>query len=109
LRFFYFDVDATFLIEPVDAVELTVVYRLGQNAPADAFSVHYDSYYPGLKGLDQAFRGVKPATVEQTEGWNIAVFQLPEPRFENRANGADFRLFVEGDDIIVKNVSLRKR
>jgi len=107
-RFFYFDVDSMFLIEQVDAVELTVVYRLGPNAVADSFAVHYDSYCPALKGLDQAFRGTKPAKVEQKDGWNIAVFRLPEPRFENRSNGADFRLFVSEDDIIVKKISLRK-
>lgn len=108
LRYFYFDVDSTFLVEQADAVELTVVYRLGSNAVADSFAVHYDSYHPGLKGLEQAFRGVKPVRVEQKEGWNVAVFRLPEPRFENRSNGADFRLFVEGGEIIVKNISLRK-
>jgi hypothetical protein len=108
-RFFYFDVDPTFLFEQVDAVELTVVYRLGVNAAPDSFAVHYDSYHPDLKGLEQAFRGTKPAKVEQKEGWNIAVFRLPEPRFENRANNADFRLCVEGGgEIIVKKISLRK-
>ena len=107
-RFFYFDVDATFLSEQADAVELTVVYRLGPNAAPDSFAVHYDSYHPALKGLDQAFRGVKPQRVEQKDGWNIAVFHLPEPRFENRANGSDFRLFVMGDEIIVKSISLWK-
>ena len=107
-RFFYFDVDSLFLIEQVDAVELTVVYRLGPNAVADSFAVHYDSYFPGLMGLDQAFRGTRPANVEQKDGWNIAVFLLPEPRFENRSNNADFRLVVGGDEIIVKKIALRK-
>ena len=107
-RFFYFDVDAMFLIEQADAVELTVVYRFGANADPDSFAVHYDSYHPALKGLDQAFRGTKPQRVEKKDGWNIAVFQLPEPRFENRSNGSDFRLFVSGGEIIVKSVSLRK-
>ena len=107
-RFFYFDVDAMFLIEQVDAVELTVVYRLGSNADANSFAVHYDSYHPALKGLDQAFRGTKPANVIQKDGWNIATFHLPEPRFENRSNGSDFRLFVSGDEMIVQKVSLRK-
>ena len=106
-RFFYFDVDATFLMEQVDAVTLTVVYRLGPNADPDSFAVHYDSYHPALKGLDQAFRGTKPQSVEHKDGWNVAVFHLPEPRFENRANGSDFRLFAAGDEIIVKSVSLR--
>jgi hypothetical protein len=47
--------------------------------------------------------------VEQNDGWNIAVFRLPEPRFENRSNNADFRLCVEGGgELIVKQVSLRK-
>ena len=108
-RYFYFDVDAMFLIEQADAVELTVAYRLGPNADTDSFAVHYDSYHPALKGLDQAFRGVKPQRVEQKDGWNIAVFQLPEPRFENRSNGSDFRLAAVGDEIIVKSVLLRKR
>jgi hypothetical protein len=107
-RFFYFDVDAMFLIEQADAVELTVVYRLGPNAVPDSFAVHYDSYHPALKGLEQAFRGTKPQRIEQKDGWNIAVFRLPEPRFENRSNGSDFRLAVSGDEIIVKSVSLRK-
>ncbi|MCL2116843.1 MAG: hypothetical protein FWH27_00295 [Planctomycetaceae bacterium] len=97
-----------FLIEQAAAVELTVVFRLGPNADPDSFAVHYDSYHPTLKGLDQAFRGMKPRSVEQKDGWNTAVFHLPEPRFENRANGSDFRLFVHGGDIIVKSVSLRK-
>jgi len=108
-RFFYFDVDSTFLIEQVDAVELTVVYRLGPNADPDSFAVHYDSYNPALKGLDQAFRGTKPQRVEQKDGWNVAVFHLPEPRFENRSNGSDFRLFVDGDEIVVKEIFLRKK
>jgi len=107
-RFFYFDADAMFLYEQVDSVELTVVYRLGPNAAPDSFAVHYDSYQPALKGLDQAFRGTKPQRVEQKDGWNVAVFHLPEPRFENRSNGSDFRLFASGDEIIVKSVSLRK-
>ncbi len=107
-RFFYFDVDATFLIEQVHAVELTVVYRLGPNAAPDSFALHYDSYHPALKGLDQAFRGIKPERIEHKDGWNIATFRLPEPRFENRSNGSDFRLFAGGDEIVVKKISLRK-
>jgi len=107
-RFFYFDVDSTFLIEQADSVELTVVYRLGPNADPDSFAVHYDSYHPSLKGLEQAFRGTKPQSVEQKDGWSIAVFRLPEPRFENRANGSDFRLAAVGDEILVKTISLRK-
>ncbi len=107
-RFFYFDVDPMFLYEQADAVELMVVYRLGDQADPDSFAVHYDSYHPQLKGLDQAFRGTKPQRVERKDGWNVAIFRLPEPRFENRANGADFRLFVLGDEILVKEVRLRK-
>jgi len=106
-RFFYFDVDPMFLYDQVDAVELTVIYRLGPNADANSFGVNYDSYCPALKGLDQAFRGTKPQRVEQKDGWNVAVFQLPEPRFENRSNGFDFRLVATGDEIIVKCISLR--
>jgi hypothetical protein len=109
LRFFYFDVDpTTFMIEPaLDAVELTVVYRLGPHAPADSFAVQYDSYHPDLKGLDQYFRSIKPVKVEHKEGWNIAVFRLPEPRFSNRTHCVDFRLSAEKDEIMVKKISLR--
>jgi len=106
-HFFYFGVDSTFLLEHREAVELTVVYRLGPNAEPDSFAVHYDSYHPGFTGLDQAFRKAKPVKVEQKEGWSIAVFRLSEPRLEKRAHGYDFRLFAVGDNFIVKKISLR--
>ncbi len=108
-RFFYFDVDPMFLYEQADAVELTVEYRLGPKANPDSFAVHYDSYHPGLKGLEQAFRGVRPEKIEQKDGWSVAVFRLPEPRFENRANGNDFRFCVDGDDLVIRKVSLKRR
>ena len=106
-HYLYFDVDSRFLVGQEDAAELTVVYRLGPNANPDSFSVQYDSYHPALKGLDQAFRGVRPQRVEKKDDWNIALFQLPEPRFENRAHGFDFRLTAYGDEIMVKKISLR--
>jgi hypothetical protein len=106
-HFFYFGVDPTFLLEHLEAVELTVVYRLGPNAEPDSFAVHYDSYHPGYVGIDQAFRKAKPVKMEQKEGWNTAVFRLSEPRLEKRAHGYDFRLFAVGDNFIVKKISLR--
>jgi hypothetical protein len=42
--------------------------------------------------------------------WKTAKFQLPDCRFMNRANGADFRLIAGGDDmeLAVSQLALQK-
>ncbi|MDR0871406.1 MAG: hypothetical protein LBN39_11505, partial [Planctomycetaceae bacterium] len=75
---------------------------------ADSFAVHYDSADPKLNGIQQTFRSAKPDRTEKHGEWTTAHFTLPLPRFENRSNGSDFRLYVSGGEIIVKEVSLRK-
>jgi hypothetical protein len=50
-------------------------------------------------------------TLGQTEGWKSQVFELEECRFDNRANGGDFRLAVRGGlkELAVSKVQVKRR
>jgi hypothetical protein len=106
-RYLYFNVDDAFAYGLLGTpVVLSVTYR---DAGCSAFAVEYDSTI-NEGPLEGAFRPAGSTKIEGTEQWKTADFKLSEPRFMNRANGADLRLAATGGnmELAVRRLELRK-
>jgi hypothetical protein len=74
-----------------------------------SFGVDYDSTVAEGPG-EGAFRPAGDVTITGTREWKTAELRLPDCRFMNRGNGADFRLAVRGGELelAIRHVELRK-
>jgi hypothetical protein len=91
-RFLYFDVDDSFMFDQIDSVaELNVVLRDDAN-DCDAIRVDYDNGDPAAGVFDGAFRPTRDIPLGKTGAWRMISVHLPDVRFCNRTNGADFRI-----------------
>ena len=92
-RYLYFNVDDAFAYGLAGGtVLLKVTYR---DAGCDSFAVEYDSMV-SEGPRDGAFRPAGGAALAGTGQSKTAEFRLPDCRFMNRSNGADFRLAAGG-------------
>jgi hypothetical protein len=106
-RYLYFNVDDAFAFGLAGGtVRLKVLYREGG---CSSFGVEYDSTV--TEGpFDGAFRPAGTVTISDTGEWKAAELCLPDCRFMNRGNGADFRLAIRGGplELAIRRVELRK-
>ena len=106
-RYLYFNVDDAFAYGLLGKpLVLRVTYR---DAGCSSFAVEYDSTV-NEGPLQGAFRPAGSTAVTGTGLWKTAEFRLPDCRFMNRANGADFRLVASGGlmELAVSQVRLQK-
>lgn len=107
-RYLYFNVDDAFAYELYgQTVSVSVTYR---DTGCSSFLVEYDSSNPQAGLFEGAFRPVGNVALEGSGKWKTAEFTLPQCRFANRCNGADFRIAVLGGDLelALSNVTLTK-
>jgi len=107
-RYLYFNVDDAFAFDLYDeTVTLAVTYR---DAGCSSFHLEYDNTDPQRSVRDGAFRPVGKVQIENTNKWRTVEFYLPNCRFTNRSNGADFRIAVIGDplELSLSNVTLKR-
>jgi len=96
-RYLYFNVDDAFAYELFGkTVSVSVTYR---DAGCSSFRLEYDNTNPQIGPHEGAFRPAGNIPVEENEEWKTVSFTLPECRFMNRCNGADFRIAVLGRDL----------
>lgn len=96
-RYLYFNVDDAFAYDLFGrTVSVRVTYR---DSGCSSFKLEYDSTNPQMGLFDGAFRPVGNVTISGTGKWKTAEFTLPECRFMNRCNGADFRIAIVGGDL----------
>jgi Domain of unknown function (DUF5010) len=96
-RFLYFEIDDSFAFDLAGLpMTVSVTYRDGG---CGGFSIDYDNSDSGAGPVDGAFRPGGGVAVSGTGTWESAVFELPQCRFVNRCNAADFRLGVGGGDM----------
>ncbi len=89
---------------PVVDVE---VEFLDEDRPGAYFTVQYDSMEERLFAAG-AYKWAGTLWLGGSGAWKIAVFRLPNPRFEGRqSGGSDFRLFAGLADLRVARVALR--
>ena len=90
------------------AAELTVVFR--DDGGCGRFRVDYDNGAPDAGPVAGAFRPTRWIDVGDTGTWRTVTLQLPDVRFSNRCNRADFRLAVEGGQgrLTVREVIVRR-
>ncbi len=106
-RYLYFNVDDAFAYGLLGKpLVLRVTYR---DADCTLFAVEYDSTVDQgpLRG---AFRPASSTAISGTGLWKTVEFRLPDCRFMNRCNGADFRLVAGGGpmELAVSQVQLQK-
>ncbi len=108
-RYLYFNVDDAFAYDLFDQTVLAeVTYRDGG---CSGFRIEYDNTDPQAGLHEGAFRPVDGVSIDGTGRWKTAKFTLPQCRFMNRCNGADFRISISGGDLelAVSHVKLLKR
>ncbi len=104
-RYLYFDVDYLFLFDENEPVEVTIEYL---DAGPQAFTIHYDSADPAVRGIEQSFHSGPTQEIQGSRKWKTVTFVLPHARFANRGNGCDFRLACTGAELSVAQVSVRR-
>jgi hypothetical protein len=107
-RYLYFNVDDAFAYELFSqTVSVSVTYR---DAGCLTFHLEYDNTNPKIGPREGAFRPVGNISVGESSKWKTVRFALPECRFMNRCNGADFRINILGGDksLAIKKVKLKK-
>jgi len=96
-RYLYFDVDSAFAYDLYDqTAKVSVTYHDGG---CISFYLEYDNTNPTEGVHEGAFRKVGDIAVKGTKDWKTALFALPDCRFMNRCNSADFRLVILGGDL----------
>lgn len=88
--------DDAFAYELLDqTVLVNVTYR---DAGCSGFQIEYDNADPQAGLHEGAFRPADGIAIDGTSHWKTAKFTLPQCRFMNRCNGADFRISGFGGD-----------
>jgi len=107
-RYLYFDIDDAFATTLYrKAVQVLVTYR---DSDCGAFCIEYDNVDQTVGPREGAFRPTEAVAIKDTGAWKTAVFALPDCRFMNRCNNADFRITISGGQLAlaVSRVELRK-
>lgn len=106
-RYLYFNVDDAFAYGLLGRpVVVRVRYR---DAGCSGFAVEYDSTVDEGP-LDGAFRTAGSVRLSGSGRWKKAEIALPDCRFMNRCNGADFRLAITGGqmELMIDEVQVEK-
>ena len=106
-QYLYFCVDDSFAYDADATMHLTIRYR---DSGCDAFQVQYDNTDLTQGPVQGAFRDAEIVRLNGTGEWKTATVKLPQCRFINRCNQADFRLAPTGGtlSLAVSEVVLRK-
>jgi len=104
-RYLYFDADYSFAYDADETLEVVVGYF--DDGPK-AFTLHYDSADPELKGLKQQFRDGGTQPIERSRTWKEATFRIPHARFADRANNCDFRFACVDGELVISHVTVRR-
>ncbi|NLE59550.1 MAG: DUF5010 domain-containing protein, partial [Planctomycetes bacterium] len=108
-RFLYFDIDDSFMFDRIDsAAELSVI--LHDDDGCEAIRIDYDSGDSASSVFEGAFRPTRDIPLRKTNNWRMISLHLPDVRFCNRANGADFRIAAVGgrQELTVAEVMVRR-
>jgi hypothetical protein len=108
-RYLYFRIDDSFLFDDTGVtVDVQVTYV---DAGCARFLLEYDNTRADQGPVDGAFRPARWVTVNGDGALKTASFTLVDGRFANRANGADFRLTVDGESrtLSVAEVTVSRR
>lgn len=108
-RFLYFEIDDSFMFDRIDSVaELSIVFR--DDDGCDAIRIEYDSGDPASSVFEGAFRPTRDIPLGKTNTWRMISLHLPDVRFCNRTNGADFRIAAVGgrQELSVAEVMVRR-
>ncbi len=107
-RYLYFQIDDSFLYDESGVkVNVTVTYL---DAECERFTLEYDSTRTEMGPVSGAFRPARPVKVGNQRTLKNLTLGLPDCRFANRGNQADFRLAIEGGtgELAVAEVSVAR-
>ena len=102
--FIYFAVADEFMREPKGPVEIAVEYL---DRGTQDFGLDYDST-DETAPIRGAFKSAPRCRRTDSGEWRTHVFTLPDAKLANREHmGSDFRLWAQGDDLLVRKVEVR--
>ncbi|MBI4579866.1 MAG: DUF5010 domain-containing protein [Planctomycetes bacterium] len=107
--YLYFRVDDAYMFDEQDrSAEITLVFR--DDGGCAQFRVEYDNSDPAVGPQAGAFRPTRDIVVGATGTWRTVKLILPQVRFIDRTNGADFRISITGHQrrLTVREVIVRK-
>jgi hypothetical protein len=105
-RYLYFDVADPYYYDQRGALTVRVTYW---DAGRTALGVEYDSTDTTGTLADRYKRVPQVIDRDDSGGWRTVTVKLPGARCANRQNGgADFRLAVEGTELVVRAVEVTK-
>jgi hypothetical protein len=103
-RYVYFDVDDSFFRDDGRPVEIEVVFL---DDGKGELALDYDANDPAAPH-EGAFKRAEPVPLAATAAWRTCTFHLADAAFSGRANGNDFRFSVQGGDLTLHRVAVRK-
>jgi hypothetical protein len=106
-RYVYFLVSDYFLFDSDEPVVIELLYH---DSGGGTLSLQYDAAGAAAGSLRAGAYTNRPTLVRAGEDrWTRARWEIPDARFANRQNGhADFRLRVDGTDLVFREVIVRK-
>lgn len=109
-RYLYFDVDDGFLFSST-GVDVEVTVKFLDDGSCEQLRIEYDNNDQTIGPRAGAFRPTDAVPVGNTGQWREHTFKLPNVRFVNACNTADFRLSPEGGkfSLTVSEIVMKKR
>lgn len=104
IRFAYFEVDDSFTFDDDLPLQIEAEVWDGKGE----FTLEYDSADPAGSVHQGAFKLAQRFVLGNSGTWRVFQVTLPDARFVNRANGADFRLGSSGE-LRIRRVTVRKQ
>jgi hypothetical protein len=105
-NYFYLDADDHFLVQPGEKLEIDLAYI---DAGSGDIALDYDSTDFRLPDAGAYKRYPNAIHRMNTSQWKLARFYVNDARFANRENnGADFRFYNGGDDLLISTVQVRR-
>lgn len=107
-RYASFDLDPAWAFNAAEGTYRVEVEYLDREC--DAFELHDDSQDNTSSAREGAFKLGGRVSLGNTDAWRIATFDLPDARFADRRNGADFRLAALGgtQERTLRRVTVRR-
>jgi predicted amidohydrolase len=109
-RYIYYQIDDSYLYDEINAnAEVRITFL--DDASCDSFYIEYDSSKMSAQPFSGAFAKSPEVSLTHTGHWRTVALPLPDVRFANRTNTADFRIVPAGrqGQLVIREVVVTRR